>query len=77
MTNKKSDGKTLEQVFLELEQVIGRMETEDSLEESFKLYHQGMEMLKVCSDKIDKIEKKMLLLDEDGDAHEFEQPLAF
>ena len=77
MSNKKADAKTLEQVFLELEDVINKMEIEDSLEESFKLYHQGMDMLKVCSEKIDKVEKQMLLLDEDGETHDFGQPLAF
>lgn len=50
------------------------MEAEDiSLEESFELYHKGMDMLKSCNDKIDKIEKKMLVLDEEGEVHEFEQ----
>jgi exodeoxyribonuclease VII small subunit len=73
MANKKTvDEKTLEQVFSELEAVIGKMESEDSLEESFKLYHQGMDMLKLCSEKIDKVEKQMLLLDENGETHEFE-----
>ena len=28
------------------------------------LYYRGMDMLKSCNDKIDKIEKKMLVLDE-------------
>ena len=42
-----------------------------SLEESFKLYHEGMDMLKSCNDKIDKIEKQMLILDEGGTLHEF------
>ncbi len=65
--NKAVEGKTLEQVFSELEAVISRMETEDSLEESFRLYHQGMDMLKLCNDKIDKVEKQMLLLDENED----------
>lgn len=71
MANNKSDEKSLEQVFSELEQVINKMETEDSLEESFKLYHQGMEMLKTCNEKIDKVEKQMLLLDDDGETHEY------
>ena len=46
-------------------------EGEISLEESFQLYHQGMDMLKACNSKIDKVEKKMLLLDEEGEEHEF------
>ena len=30
-----------------------------------------MDMLKACNSKIDKVEKKMLLLDEEGEEHEF------
>ena len=48
------------------------MEEEDiSLEESFQLYKEGMEMLKLCNEKIDTIEKKMMILDEEGAEHEF------
>lgn len=66
------DERTLEQVFAELQDVIERMESEESLEQSFQLYHQGMGMLKLCSEKIDKVEKQMLLLDEEGQTHNFE-----
>ena len=66
------DNLTLEQTFAGLEEVIRKMESGDvSLEESFKLYHEGMDMLKSCNDKIDKIEKQMLILDEGGTLHEF------
>ena len=62
----------LEEIFSDLEQTIKEMEDgEISLEESFRLYHQGMDMLKACNSKIDKVEKKMLLLDEEGEEHEF------
>ena len=63
--------RALEDMFTELDQVVADLEnTEISLEDSFKLYHKGMELLKVCNDKIDKVEKKMLILDEDGEQHE-------
>ena len=62
---------SLDEAFGELEQVICRMEGEVSLEESFRLYHKGMDMLKVCNEKIDKVEKKMLVMDEEGELHEF------
>lgn len=62
----------LDEVFAELEQVITGLETEESLEKSFQLYHRGMDLLKLCNDKIDTVEKKMLVLDEEGDAHEFQ-----
>lgn len=64
---------TLEELFDGLEEVIGTMEQpEVSLEESFKLYHRGMELLKSCNDRLDRIEKKMLVLDDKGEMHEFE-----
>ncbi|MCF2682855.1 exodeoxyribonuclease VII small subunit [Faecalicatena contorta] len=63
---------TLEELFVQLESTITDMEKEDvSLEDSFQYYHRGMDLLKACSEKIDKVEKKMLVLDEEGDIHEF------
>ena len=63
--------KTLESVFEELEQTISALENpEVSLDESLKLYQQGVKLLKYCNDSIDKVEKKMLILDEDGEQHE-------
>ena len=65
---------TLEELFEGLETVIGTMEQpEVSLEESFQLYHRGMELLKSCNNRLDKIEKKMLDLDDEGEMHEFEE----
>ena len=75
MADKKRQSleeQSLEEIFSDLEQTIKKMEEgEISLEESFQLYHQGMDMLKACNSKIDKVEKKMLLLDEEGEEHEF------
>ena len=63
--------KSLEEVFEELDEVVGQLEESTiSLEDSFSLYHKGMELLKVCNDKRDKVEKKMLILDENGEQHE-------
>ena len=72
---EKESGKeqSLKEIFAQLDEVIEGMEQEDvSLEETFYLYHKGMDMLKLCNDKIDKVEKKMLLLDDEGEEHEFE-----
>ena len=46
-------------------------EGETSLEESFRLYQKGMEMLKSCNDKSDAVEKQVLILEEHGETHEF------
>ena len=66
------EGQNLEELFGKLEDTIQKMEKEEiSLEDSFQLYHKGMDLLKQCNDKIDKVEKKMLILDEEGETHEF------
>ena len=63
---------SLEELFQSLEETIRRMEAEDvSLEDSFSLYHKGMDTLRMCSERIDEVEKKMLVLDEEGEMHEF------
>ena len=72
MAKENNAEQSLEEVFSQLEQVMKEMESEDiSLEDSFKLYNRGMDMLKICNDKIDTVEKKMLILDENGEKHEF------
>ena len=63
---------TLEQTFERLEDLIGKLEQEDiSLEESFKLYKEGMKLVKSCNDRIDKVEKELLKLNENGELDEF------
>lgn len=58
---------SLEESFHELDQVIEMLEKEDiNLEDSFQLYHKGMELLKRCNNSIDKIEKELLILEESG-----------
>lgn len=64
--------KTLEEAFDMLEEKIARLEAEDiTLEESFQAYKEGMEILKYCNDKIDRVEKKVLRINEDGEINEF------
>ena len=50
-----------------LDQILEELEKEDiSLEKSFTLYQDGMKLLKECNDSIDKVEKKMIVLNEKG-----------
>lgn len=64
--------KPLEEMFTELDLLAGKLEDrETSLEDSFRLYRQGMELLKLCSENLDTVEKKMLQLNEDGTFSEF------
>ena len=64
--------KSLEEVFAELDLLAEKLEDrETSLEDSFLLYRQGMELLKFCSDRLDTVEKKMLHINENGAFSEF------
>lgn len=73
MTQKASEEQeSLEDLFAGLDGVVEKLEQgETSLEESFRLYQAGMEMLKKCSKKIDAVEKQILILEENGKTHEF------
>ncbi len=63
---------TLEQMFEQLEESIGKLEQEDiSLEDSFKIYREGMKLIQTCNEKIDKVEKEVLKLSENGELDEF------
>ena len=64
--------KNIEDVFQELDVIAEKLESSDtSLEDSFRLYKKGMELLKYCSGKLDTVKKKMLQMDEDGTLREF------
>ena len=68
-TEKKEN---LEEMFDRLDQVIGTLEGEDvSLEEAFGLYDQGMKLIRRCNPTINEVEKKIRVLDENGEKHEF------
>lgn len=70
MSEEKKE--SLEEMFARLEGVIAELEKDDvSLEQSFELYNKGMNLLKKCGVSIDEIEKKVLVLDENGETHEF------
>lgn len=66
-TKKAEKAASIEETFQELEALIMKMENGDgSLEESFTCYEQGMKLVKECSTKIDKVEKQIMVLAEEG-----------
>ena len=70
MSEKKKEN--LEEMFKDLEELIGKMENEEiTLEQTFDLYNNGTELLKKCNLSIDEVEKKVLVLDENGETDEF------
>lgn len=55
---------TLEQSMEKLQAVLEQLEKEDiGLEESFALYQEGMKLLKACNAAVDKVEKKLIVLE--------------
>jgi exodeoxyribonuclease VII small subunit len=71
MTKEKQS--SLEELMIEIEDILEKMDEQDiSLEDSFLLYEKGMKKLKMCNDRIDQVEKKMLVINEQGELDEFE-----
>ncbi len=58
---------TIKEDFEAVEEIIEKMDDNDiSLEESFSLYEEGMKLLKQLSGRIDRVEEKVKILNEDG-----------
>lgn len=72
MSQEKDREKSIEEVFEQLDKTVAKLESREiSLEDSFRLYAEGMELLRYCNEKIDTVEKKMLLMSENGEFREF------
>ena len=62
----------LEEALDQIDALLNQMGDKDvSLEETFRLYQEGMRLLKNCSEQIDRVEKQMIQIDEEGQIHEF------
>ena len=63
---------TLEEAFAELDGRLEKLADRDvPLEESFAIYAEGVKLLKYCSEKLDRVEKKMMVMNEEGTLDEF------
>ena len=73
MMDKEEKIYTLEENFARLENTMEQLEREDiPLEEAFQAYSEGMAILKQCSEQIDRVEKQVLKLSENGQLEEFD-----
>ena len=71
--NPENIGLSIEEAFSKVDENIKALESEDvTLEDSFKYFSDGMELLKYCSDSIDRVEKKVQKIMEDGSTEDFE-----
>ena len=65
MEEMKIEEMTMEQAFDALQELLDKMDGEElPLEESFKLYEQGLKLVRACHDKLDTIEKQLIVLEE-------------
>ncbi len=64
---------SFEEAMLELEEIVGKLEEGDvPLEESIRLFQEGMKLSKLCHDKLQHVEKQMdELLKENGEREPF------
>ncbi len=63
---------TLEERLSGVEEIIRKMEDADvSLDTSFQLYQAGIEQLKNCNEMLDTVEKKMQILNLNGELNDF------
>lgn len=62
---------TLEEALAQLNEILADLDGGSrSLEEAFALYADGMELVRRCNAKIDKVEKQCLVIRESGDDYE-------
>lgn len=63
---------TLEENFAIIEELLAELERSDiSIEDAFNKYSEGVELLRQCDESIDKVEKKVLKLMDDGKTEVF------
>ncbi len=71
-TDNKNEKTGLEERFSMIEDILSQMEDENvTLDQSFDLYKQGIEQIKAANADLDRIEKAMLVMNEDGELEEF------
>lgn len=58
----------IEENFQKLDEIIAALEESDvTLEQSFRLYNEGIKLVKSCNAQLDKVEKQMIILGENGE----------
>lgn len=68
MAKKKFD---IDQGFEQLDEILAKLSGEEiKLPEAVKLYTGGVGLVKQCKDSLDKVEKELIILEENGEEHE-------
>ena len=70
---EKQEKLSLEEVLEKLDETITKLQSNEvTLEESFDLYKEGMDYVKLCNETIEQVEKKVLMLNQEGTLDELE-----
>lgn len=65
---------TLEEKLAKLDAMTEQLRKEDiTLEESFSLYKDGMELIRQCNTDIDRVEKQVQILNADGQVTDWDE----
>lgn len=74
MSKNDNEKITFEQALTKLEQIVAQLEKEDvPLEQMLTYYQEGMELSKICSDKLQHTEEKMTQILNDNKKREIFQ----
>ena len=73
MNKTETDGMTekltIEESFEKLDEILAKMELDETgLEESFRLYEEGLKLVRHAGDSIDKVEKQIRILSGEEEA---------
>ncbi len=70
--NEQGEELSVEGAFAQIKELLGQMEEDSAtLEQTFDNYEKGMQLLRYANDRIDKVEKKVRKLNEDGSQEDF------
>lgn len=70
--NTEENKNTIENNFQKLEEILKQIQSENAtLEDSFKLYKEGLEIVQECNHQIERIEKKISVIEKDNDNEQF------
>lgn len=74
----KPKGNEFEKAFQQLEKIVQRLEAEElSLDESLKLFEEGIRLSRFCHQKLGEVEKKIELILSDAGGDPVTEPFEF
>ena len=74
MAERREKELKLEEIFEQLEATLEKLDKEElSLEESFQAYEQGVRLVKAANERIDRVEKQVLVLNGKGELDGFSE----